>query len=208
MPSRYLVTAFAIGALAVTIQVARAQIGIWAQTDAQAQAAFASNKKQYESVVGKNFWVKFPLRFCPQPDERMPECATLDSRSQLLVDRLEPGIQHIATGKTVLSGRPYCHAKSEGGVVGYVMCSELIASATDVDPAAAAAECKRRGEPRVGMSAKQLEATCWGKPVAIKRNETAAGIADKYLYDGDRSVLLHDGVVVSMRTLHLVPAAR
>jgi hypothetical protein len=43
----------------------------------------------------------------------------------------------------------YYHVKLEDGRTGYVSAFELLASATDVDPAQAAAECKRRSDPRL-----------------------------------------------------------
>jgi hypothetical protein len=33
-----------------------------------------------------------------------------------------------------------------------------------------AAECKRRGDPRVGMTAEQVEATCWGQTWTCQSN--------------------------------------
>jgi hypothetical protein len=71
-------------------------------------------------------------------------------------------------------------------------------SASETDPAIAAAECKRRGEPRLGMNAKQLEATCWGKPDHINRRQTAKGIRDQYVYLSGRYVDLHNGIVTSI----------
>jgi hypothetical protein len=160
---------------------------------------FARNKPRYEPAIGKTFWVKGQVRLCPEPNnDLMPECVTMAAPRRLLVDRIEPGIHRLV--RTVINPIPYCHVTSDDALVGYVMCSALLADATDVDPAVAAAECKRRGEPRIGMSAKQLEATCWGKPYTIKRKQTAEAVSDKYIYDGGRSVLLRNGVVVTIRT--------
>jgi hypothetical protein len=50
------------------------------------------------------------------------------------------------------------------------------------DPVKAAAECKRRGDPRFGVTAKQVEATCWGKPDHVNRTETAGVISDQHVY--------------------------
>jgi hypothetical protein len=85
--------------------------------------------------------------------------------------------------------------------VGYLVCVRLMSpQAMDVDPVVAAAECKRNGgKARIGMSAKLVEAW-WGKPVTIKRKETAEAITDKCIYDGGRSVLLRNGVMATIRT--------
>jgi hypothetical protein len=55
--------------LVLSAQVVCAQTGVWEQIDAQALVAFAANKKEYESAVGKNFWVKWPVRLCPKPTQ-------------------------------------------------------------------------------------------------------------------------------------------
>jgi hypothetical protein len=64
----------------------------------------------------------------------------------------------------------------------------------------AAAECKRLGSPRIGMTADQVIATCWGKPASINRKETATGTSEQYVYSGRRLrlVYLRDGVVTSI----------
>jgi hypothetical protein len=163
-------------------------------------AEFARNKPRYEPSIGKTFWVKGKVRLCPEPNDLMPECLTIAAPRRLLVDRIEPGIHRLA-GRTVINPIPYCHATSDDALAGYMMCSGLLADTTDVDPALAAAECKRNGgKPRIGLSAKLVEA-CWGKPLTIKRKETASGVTDKYIYDDGRSVLLHNGVVVTIRTV-------
>ena len=79
------------------------------------------------------------------------------------------------------------------------MAADLQMYATDIDPAVAAAECKRRGDPRVGMTAKQVRATCWGDPDHVDRGETARGVAERYVYGRGRYVLLHNGVVTSVQ---------
>jgi hypothetical protein len=52
---------------------------------------------------------------------------------------------------------------------------------TDVDPMQTAAECTRRGNPRVGMSAKQVVATCWGEPDRVDHRETKRGVSERYI---------------------------
>jgi hypothetical protein len=177
--------AVALGTLVACTQIAGSQGSIWAQ-----------KKARYDSAIGKTFWVKFAVQLCSTPNSVVAECAEVSAPTRLVIDRIEPQFQGIAGG-----GLPFCHATSDDGRVGHVMCSQLVAFATDVDPTAAAAECKRRGEPRIGMSAKQVEVTCWGKPVTVKRKETASGITDKYVYDDGRSVLFRNGVVVTIRTV-------
>jgi hypothetical protein len=50
-----------------------------------------------------------------------------------------------------------------------------------------------------GMTAKQVEATCWGKPNHVNRTETAGVIFDQYVYSDSRYVYLQNGVVTSIQ---------
>ena len=77
------------------------------------------------------------------------DCTSIPPTSKLELDGIERGITSDA----------HYHVKLEDGRTGYIEAFGLIRFATDVDPMQAAAECKRRGDPRVGMSAKQLVAT-------------------------------------------------
>jgi hypothetical protein len=49
------------------------------------------------------------------------------------------------------------------------------------------------------MSAKQVLATCWGKPEHVDRRETTQGITERYVYEDGR-VILHNGIVTSVQT--------
>lgn len=172
----------------------------WMQADAQAQATmFAQDKARYDSNVGKNFWVKTAVRLCSQPSSLALGCTIISAPTRLAIDRIDEGTQE-AGGRTFPIGIAYCHGTLDDGRAGYVMCSELMAQATDTDPVVAAADCKRRGDPRVGMTAKQVEATCWGKPDHVNRSETAGAINDQYVYGDSRYVYLRNGVVTSIQT--------
>jgi hypothetical protein len=117
------------------------------------------------------------------------EChRSIDAGSKLQLDGIERGITSSA----------YYHVKLEDGRTGYISAFHLVRLGTDVDPAQAAAECKRRGNPRVGMTAKQVRATCWGEPDHVDRRETARGVTERYVYDDGR-VILHNGVVTSVQ---------
>jgi hypothetical protein len=74
-----------------------------------------------------------------------------------------------------------------------------LAHGTDIDPVKAAADCKRHGDPHIGMTAKQVEATCWGKPDRVNRTQTAGVISDQYVYDNGRYVYLRNGIVTSIQ---------
>jgi len=160
---------------------------------AQAQAdRFAQEKAKYDSKVGKDFWVKLPVRLCPRPTVSSLDCTTITSQSRLTLDRIDEGV--------VDTGDAYCHVTLDDGRAGYAGCFELMAETTDVDPAVTAADCKRRGNPRIGMTAKQVEASCWGKPGHVNRRQTAGAITDQYVYGDGRYLYLRNGVVTSIQT--------
>ncbi len=162
------------------------------QADAPVQAErFAQEKAKYDSSVGKNFWVQLPVRVCPKPEPLSFDCTTINSPMRLTVDRIDED--------AIAGGTAYCHVTLDDGRVGYADCYLLMAQTTETDPAVAAAECRRRGDPRIGMTAKQVEATCWGKPGHVDRRQTAGAITDRYVYGDGRYVYLRNGVVTSIQ---------
>lgn len=159
---------------------------------AQAQAErFAQEKAKYESKVGKDFWVQLPVQICPRPTAVSLDCTTISSPTRLTLDRID---ENAVTG-----GDAYCHVTLDDGRAGYANCFLLMAETTDVDPAVTAADCKRRGDPRIGMTAKQVEASCWGKPEHVNRRQTASAITDQYVYGDGRFVYLRNGIVTSIQ---------
>lgn len=152
---------------------------------------FAQEKAKYEANVGKNFWVQMDVRLCQKPIASSPDCTIISSPTRLTLDRIDEGV--------VEAGDAYCHVTLDDGRAGYVGCFVLMAQTTDIDPAVAAAECKRRGNPRVGMTAKQVEASCWGKPDHVNRRQTARATTDQYVYGDGRYVHLRNGIVTSIQ---------
>jgi hypothetical protein len=59
----------------------------------------------------------------------------------------------------------------------------------------ASEECARRGQPKIGMTASELTASCWGKPNRIIKKTTAAGIEENYVYSIGHIVKFSDGKV-------------
>jgi hypothetical protein len=147
---------------------------------------------KYTINVGKDYWVRGgSLQLCQGATSM--NCTFLQAGTHFKIDRLVPN--QAPDGRPIFD--PYYHVTLDDGRAGYVDVVSLI-EATDIDPVAAAAECQRRGPPRLGMNVAQLEATCWGKPNHINRRQTAKGIRDQYVYDGGRYVDLHNGIVTSI----------
>lgn len=151
---------------------------------------FLREKAKYEPNVGKVYWLKIDTSACQVPQLLDAGCPSAGKGSKLQVDGIEQGPL----------GDAYYHINVEGGPAGYVSASGLIVRATDVDPMQTAAECIRRGQPRVGMTAKQVRATCWGEPDRVDRRETKRGVSERYMYGRSRHVLLHNGIVTSVQT--------
>jgi hypothetical protein len=151
---------------------------------------FRREKVQYEPNIGKDYWVRIPLFVCNKPaNNPSGECSLANVTTKFQPDGIEQGP----------FGNPYYHVKLTDGRTGYILASELRANATDIDLDKVAAECKCHGNPRIGMTAKQVLATCWGKPDHVDRRETARGVTERYVYDNGR-VIFHNGIVTSVQT--------
>jgi len=153
------------------------------------EKGFLQEKAKYEPNIGKNYWLLCSRFLCPTPVTNVVDCPSIPEGTKLQLDGIERGVTSDA----------YYHVKLEDGRTGYISAFELVTFATDVDPAQAAAECKRRGDPRVGMTRNQVEATCWGKPDRVDRRETARGVTERYVYGKSRFVLLRNGIVTSVQ---------
>src|SRR5262249_54936422 len=150
----------------------------------ESRELYELRKARYEPFVGKTFWVTGQVELCPEPTF-MPACTTIRAPRRLVVNRVVRGFQRWLD-VTHTDSDPYCHVTTNDGLMGYAQCAVIMAQSMDVDPVVAAAECKQQGgKPRIGASAKLLEA-CWGKPLTTKRKETTSGVTDKYIYDGGR----------------------
>jgi hypothetical protein len=153
------------------------------QTDAQTLEMYGSN-------VGKDYWIKGVVSFCQEPSLVGGNCTPLGGTSPYRIEHVK--IDGVERGP---ASSAYYHVTLDDGRRGYIMTTYLMASGTDIDPV----ECKRRGDPRIGMTAKQVETTCWGKPKHVNRTETAGAISDQYVYDNDRYVYLRNGIVTSIQ---------
>lgn len=62
------------------------------------------------------------------------------------------------------------------------------------------ADCDRRGGANIGMTAAQVEASCWGKPTRINRTITARGQSEQWVYGGNQYLYIDNGVVTAIQT--------
>ena len=155
-------------------------------------------------TIGKAFWIeRGAISLCEQPE--MPRNCEPISKGHIVVDGVEEGKRALADGRINISNGVFFRVTVDGSRTGYVLPAELRSHELDKDPSVVAAECKRRGEPRVGMTAAQVSATCWGKPEQVNRTETARGINEQYLYAKNRYIDFRNGIVTS---IHLSSTGR
>jgi len=166
-----------------------------------ASSLAAQNRAKYEANVGKDYWATLPTSFCAEPNFVNANCQELGAPLHMKIDDLAQGYAKT-TFSTIITGDVFYHVTLDDGRRGFISADLASIGGSTVDPvaaaAAAAAECKRRGEPRIGMNAKQLEGTCWGKPDHVNRRQTAKGTRDQYVYSNHRYVDLNNGIVTSI----------
>jgi len=208
-PSYYLVLAPELRenkcGLGVTVRtsviVAMLAVGALGGCASEAERAaekFAPVKARYETNIGKQYWVALPpLKACGEPTTLVAGCDMLPLNTHLKIEDVVEGYTKAGTS-IYHDNSPYYRIVQDDGRSGYADAMLFATATSEIDPAIAAAECKGRGQPRIGMTAKQLEATCWGKPGHINRRQTAKGTRDQYVYGSGRYVDLHNGVVTSI----------
>jgi hypothetical protein len=84
------------------------------------------------------------------------------------------------------ANHPAC---AQGGMQG-----EPSASAETFD----AAECERRGQPKIGMTAPQAMQTCWGKPVRTVANVTHDSLEEQLIYANGRVLKFKNGLLFAI----------
>lgn len=127
-----------------------------------------------EANVGKDYWITGVVTFCQRSSLSIiiKDCILLSGApvagTHLKIDGIET---------RGLVNKVYYDVTLDDGRTGYISTYDLIDHGTDIDLIKAAAECKRSSDPRVGTTAKQVEANCWGKPNDVNRTKTAEAIS-------------------------------
>jgi hypothetical protein len=158
--------------------------------------------QQYNGDVGKDYWVVSDFfLLCDGPTS--VNCSKfLEPGTHFKVDGLVPNHSEIAGVSTDM---PYFHVVMDNGRSGFVSAS-LTGTAT-VDPKVTAAECKKKGDPRLGMNAAQVAATCWGPPSYVNTKIRKTGKYEQYVYGDNKFVYLRNGVVTSISVKGRSPKA-
>lgn len=153
---------------------------------------------KYDVNVGKDYWARFSITLFGKPTVSGSDYQSVPGGTHFKIDGVVESYIPVLDQKMLDKGHYFYRIVLDDGQTQYLG-TEFLDGATDVNPVVAAAECKRRGNPRVGMTAKQVEATCWGKPDHVNRKELRRGVHEQYVYGDGRFVYLHDGVVTEVQ---------
>jgi hypothetical protein len=119
----------------------------------------SSNPTRFQEAsanIGKDFWLTGSIKLCPSPWKEKRACKTQYSSLAGKVSILS-----VTDDKTLLAlgNRDVFYKISIDNKVGYVESGEFEGNTTNVDPSIkqreAAAECRRRGAPQIGMTINQ-----------------------------------------------------
>lgn len=153
--------------------------------------------QKYNDYVGKEYWVgSSGLRLCDAPTS-LHCLELLPSGTHLKVDGLVPNHSEIAGTSTSLD-QPYFHIVLDDGRSGFADAVLFPNFTKTVDPVVTAAECKKKGDPKLGMNAAQVKATCWGPPSYVNMKLRQTGKYEQYVYGDNKFVYFHNGVVTSV----------
>jgi hypothetical protein len=148
----------------------------------------------YNNFIGNEYWVSDVLQVCNEPTTH--DCLqSLHPGAHFKVDGLVPNHSEVA-GKSI--DQPYFHIVLDDGRSGFTDATMLPDSITAVDPALAVAACKKKGDPKLGMKAAQVVATCWGPPRSVNTKIRSTGKFEQYVYGSNKFVYLHNGIVTSI----------
>lgn len=150
--------------------------------------------QKYNGYIGKDYWVSGSLlQLCEKPTSL--NCQEfLAHGTHLKIDGVVPN--HSEAGGTSID-QPYFHIVMDDGRSAFAD-AELFPIMTTTDPAVAAVECKKKGDPRLGMTAAQVAATCWGPPNYVNTKIRKSGKYEQYVYGDNKFVYLRNGIVTSV----------
>jgi hypothetical protein len=151
--------------------------------------------QKYNGYIGEEYWVSSDFfQLCEEPTG--PHCSEfLKPGTHFKVDGLVPNHSEVA-GTSI--DDPYFHVVMDDGRSSFVSAVMWPIGTTAVDPAVAAAECKMKGEPKLGMNAGQVAATCWGPPHYVNTKIWNTGKYEQYVYGDNKFVYLRNGIVTSV----------
>jgi hypothetical protein len=160
--------------------------------------------QQYNGYVGKDYWVVSDFfLLCDGPTST--RCSEfLQPGTHFKIDGLVPNHSEIAG---ISTDNPFFHVVTDDGRSGFIGADGEPTGVTTVDPKVAAAECRKKGDPKLGMNAAQVAATCWGPPSYVNTKIRKNGKFEQYVYGDNKFVYLRNGVVTSISVKGRLPNA-
>ncbi len=154
--------------------------------------------KKCNYLIGKRVWVR-PIKL-----EKVAICPT-DYWQRKSYDP-DP-CKNVRSGTFTITGiqpRQYSNSfvvKLDDGKSALVG-TDSILSLSLSDPVAVAKslkeECKRRGQPKIGMTYDEAVASCWSKPLKIVKTTTASGVQEDYIYGRGHVLRFTDGKITAI----------
>lgn len=152
---------------------------------------------QCREYIGKRLWVYIPKGNPNVVEATFRRGDWTTSKTK----KLQHGDSFLVTGvaESTIGSADYAVLLPNGQAAWIRSSSPFL---IDYDPIAAvqniAAECARRGQPRIGMSHNELIETCWRSPLRTVKKTTSAGIEESYIYGHGHAVRLLNGKVVEI----------
>jgi hypothetical protein len=202
----YLAIIFA--SICLASQPAFAQYFADKQADQLKAQVLAMKKNINKSVwVTGTGWNGGLIELCPSTTGRFKECVALKTGTSFVIKEL------VLDGpkppeKPIMYDHMAYRVQMTDGRAGFVPTSEW-ATYTHEDPkvsreketalrAAAAEDCAKRGQPKIGMKPSEAIETCWGKPRRVVKATTAAGVREDYIYSVGHTLRFEDGILTAI----------
>ena len=160
--------------------------------------------------INKQVWLTAAdglVELCPYSIGQFNECKALKPGDSFTIKDL------VLNGpsppeKPMMYDNMMYRVQMTDGRVGYVPTHEYQVFTTE-DPKvtrekeaarrkAAAEDCTKRGQPRIGMKPSEAIETCWGKPRRIVKATTAAGVREDYIYGIGHTLRFEDGILTAI----------
>jgi hypothetical protein len=151
--------------------------------DADIRAQDAAEIARMRNDIGRTFWLEKPngkgIELCPSARGRFKECVWFSNTSLRIVS-VDPGEGYLGIHAMKMYGVKLADGRS--GYISSIMKYHLLPYEPVAKRKSDAEECARRGQPKVGMTRQEAEATCWGKPLRVEKVTTSAGVTERLLY--------------------------
>jgi hypothetical protein len=155
-----------------------------------------------DRYVGQTRWVnpKFPVYVCEAPidySKPLPACKTAPPGSPLTI---ESEVFNERYGVQFSNGYVVTDAAGATGFIKQTDPIMMLDESQRKQQASEKADCDRRGGVKVGMTANQVRASCWGKPKSINETITSCRRHEQWVYGGSQYLYLEDGILTSIQT--------